>query len=85
MLDGGLRAVLTCVDPNQLDPQFVGREYEPSLLEEFPPTVDPCGERGEFHSFCYRGPMFARAIPIEVGQTVCRDGFWFADVQPAAV
>lgn len=85
MLESGLRAVLTCVDPNQLDPRFVGREYDNSLLQELPATVDPCGERGEFHSFCHSGPMFVHAIPVDVGQVVCRDGFWFADVQPARV
>jgi uncharacterized protein (TIGR00290 family) len=84
MIAAGLRAVLTCVDPRQLDPTFVGREYDASLLADLPPTVDPCGERGEFHTFCYAGPMFRDVIPVEVGERVCKDGFWFADVLPTA-
>jgi diphthamide synthase (EF-2-diphthine--ammonia ligase) len=82
MVRSGLRAVLTCVDPKQLSERFVGRRFEAGLLEELPPTVDPCGERGEFHTFCYRGPMFTREIPVRVGEVVQRDGFWFADVLP---
>lgn len=82
MIESGLCATLTCVDPRQLDPRFVGREFDARLLAELPSTVDPCGERGEFHTFCSAGPMFDRSIPIEVGEVVERDGFWFADVFP---
>jgi diphthamide synthase (EF-2-diphthine--ammonia ligase) len=83
MLDEGLRAVVTCVDPSQLDPSFAGRVYDPSFLDALPAGVDPCGERGEFHTFCHAGPMFARPIPVRVGETVLRDGFAFTDVLPA--
>jgi uncharacterized protein (TIGR00290 family) len=84
LITAGLRAVLTCVDPKQLDPAFVGREFDADLLRELPPTVDPCGERGEFHTFCYAGPMFQQPLAIEVGERVERDGFWFADVRRRA-
>jgi uncharacterized protein (TIGR00290 family) len=83
MLDAGLRAVLTCVDPRQLDERFVGRAFDAALLRELPAAVDPCGERGEFHTFCHAGPMFAAPVPVRVGASVCRDGFWFADVEHA--
>jgi uncharacterized protein (TIGR00290 family) len=80
MIAAGLRATLTCVDPKQLAPQFVGRQFDPSLLADLPKTVDPCGERGEFHTFCHAGPMFDHPIPVAVGERVERDGFWFADL-----
>jgi uncharacterized protein (TIGR00290 family) len=80
MLAGGLRARLTCVDPRALDRRFAGREFDAALLSELPGEVDPCGERGEFHTFAYDGPMFARDIPIESGEIVERDGFIFADI-----
>ena len=83
MVDAGLRAVLTCVDPRQLDPSFAGRIYDASLLADLPEGVDPCGERGEMHSFAFAGPMFAEPIAVEVGETVERDGFVFADVLQA--
>jgi len=83
MVAGGLRARLTCVNPKVLDRQFAGREFDGALLDELPASIDPCGERGEFHSFAYAGPMFARPIPIESGEVVERDGFVFADVLPA--
>ena len=82
MLDAGLRAILTCVDPKQLDKKFVGREFDEQFLKELPPGVDPCGERGEFHTFCYRCPQFNTEIPVTVGDVVERDGFWFADLRP---
>jgi uncharacterized protein (TIGR00290 family) len=82
MLNAGLRAVLTCVDPKQLAKSFAGKQYDATLLTELPPGVDPCGERGEFHTFCLGGPMFAFEIPIQIGATVCRDGFCFTDLLP---
>ncbi|HVY36881.1 MAG TPA: ATP-binding protein [Polyangia bacterium] len=83
MIAGGLRARLTCVDPRSLDPRFAGRDFDAALLAELPATVDPCGERGEFHTFSYDGPMFARPVPVRSGEVVARDGFVFADLVPA--
>ena len=80
MLDSGLRAILTCVDPKQLPETFTGRIYDAALLSALPHEVDPCGERGEFHTFAYKGPMFSRDIPIETGVTLERDGFVFTDL-----
>jgi uncharacterized protein (TIGR00290 family) len=82
MIAGGLKARLTCVNPKVLHARFAGRDFDATLLEELPPSVDPCGERGEFHSFAYAGPMFSRPIPIVSGKVVERDGFVFADVLP---
>jgi uncharacterized protein (TIGR00290 family) len=82
MVAAGFRATLACVDPKQLDPRFVGREFDAELLADLPPGVDPCGENGEFHTFCHAGPVFARPVPVRVGDTVERDGFWFADLLP---
>jgi len=83
MIAAGLRARLTCVDPRVLDRKFIAREFDAALLNELPPDVDPCGERGEFHSFAYDGPMFSRPVPVVNGEVVERDGFVFADLVPA--
>jgi uncharacterized protein (TIGR00290 family) len=80
MVAAGLRARLTCVDPRALDRRFAGREFDATLLAELPALVDPCGERGEFHTFAYAGPMFRHPISIETGEIVERDGFVFADL-----
>jgi diphthamide synthase (EF-2-diphthine--ammonia ligase) len=80
MIAAGLGARITCVDPMAMDGSFAGREFDAALLDELPPTVDPCGERGEFHTFAHRGPMFARDVPVETGITVERDGFVFTDL-----
>jgi diphthamide synthase (EF-2-diphthine--ammonia ligase) len=85
MIAAGLSARITCVDPRQLDRRFAGRDFDSSLLGDLPPTVDPCGERGEFHTFAYQGPMFSRPIPIDTGVTVERDGFVFTDLIFAGV
>lgn len=83
MIAGGLRALITCVDPKQADARLAGREFDTALLDELPASVDPCGERGEFHTFCYAGPMFSSALAVVVGERVERDGFCFADVLEA--
>jgi len=82
MLDAGIAATITCVDPKQLDRRFAGRAFDAQLLAELPAGVDPCGEHGELHTFVTAGPMFRRAIPIRVGETVERDGFVFTDLLP---
>jgi uncharacterized protein (TIGR00290 family) len=80
MIDNGVRSVLTCVNPKHLDRSFAGRTFDHALLVDLPAGVDKCGERGEFHSFAYDGPMFAQPIAVTVGEVVDRDGFVFADV-----
>ena len=81
MLAAGVRAILTCVDPTQLASDFVGRDLDAGLLAALPPTVDPCGERGEFHTFCWDGPAFAAPVPVARGPVSEHDGFWFADLR----
>jgi uncharacterized protein (TIGR00290 family) len=82
MVGAGLRAMLTCVDPERLDPSFVGRQFDEDLLADLPSNVDPCGENGEFHTFACRGPMFRAPINVDQGAVVERDGFVFADALP---
>lgn len=81
MIAAGLRAHLTCVDPKQLSPAFAGRTFDEWLLEDLPAGVDPCGERGEFHTFAHAGPMFSEPVPVVSGEIVTRDGFVFADLR----
>lgn len=83
MVQDGLRAKLTCIDSRILPDSFAGREFDRALLNDLPQAVDPCGERGEFHSFVYAGPMLAKPIAIEVGEVVKRDVFVYADLLPA--
>ncbi len=82
MIDAGLRAYLTCVDPRQLAPAFAGRSFDHALLGELPPSADPCGERGEFHTFVWDGPMFSEPVPVRLGEVVPREGFVFSDLLP---
>ena len=86
MLAGGLDARLCCVDTTQLDVRFAGRAFDAALLEELPPGIDPCGERGEFHTLVVGGPMFAAPLDVVRGDTVLRDGrFAYTDFLPADV
>lgn len=82
MLDAGVRAVVTCVDPSQAPAEIAGRWYDADLLAELPASVDPCGENGEFHTFVVDGPGFRYPLDVTVGDVVNRDGFVFADVVP---
>jgi uncharacterized protein (TIGR00290 family) len=83
MIAAGLRARLTCIDPRHLDPSFAGRSFDAQLLAGLPPAVDPCGERGEFHTFACAGPIFTRTISVTPGAVVERDNFIYADLLPA--
>jgi uncharacterized protein (TIGR00290 family) len=84
MIEAGLRAVITCVDPKALPAEFAGRRFDRDLVGALPAGVDPCGENGEFHTFAFAGPMLSPPVAIEVGERVERDGFVFADVRPPA-
>jgi len=79
----GFKAITTCVDTNALGGQFVGRVIDEEFLSELPPTVDACGENGEFHSFVYDGPIFREKIAFKTGEVVLRDDrFCYCDLIP---
>jgi uncharacterized protein (TIGR00290 family) len=79
----GFQATIVCLDPRALDASFAGRAYDEQLLADLPPSVDPCGENGEFHTFVHGGPIFPEPIACEAGEVDERDGFVFCDVMPA--
>jgi uncharacterized protein (TIGR00290 family) len=81
MIAGGLRARLASIDTKQLPARFAGREFDEMLLRDLPQGTDPCGERGEFHTCVYAGPMFTAPLNLETGEIVDRDGFVFADFE----
>jgi uncharacterized protein (TIGR00290 family) len=79
----GFKAITTCVDSQVLGRQFVGRLIDAQFLSELPPTVDPCGENGEFHSFVYAGPIFKEPIACTPGEIVLRENrFYYCDLVP---
>ncbi len=80
----GFETILTCVDTQVLNGRFAGRNFDQSLLDELPGTVDCCGENGEFHSFCWGGPIFEKPVACRIGGKVLRDQRWmYCDVLPA--
>lgn len=81
MIAAGFRSIVTCVDPQQVSPKLLGREFDAEFLRDLPEHVDPCGERGEFHTFCFEGPIYPEPIPIQRGRKVHRDGFDFLDLK----
>ena len=76
----GFRAVVTCVDSKILDQSFAGRTIDEKFLLSLPQHVDPCGENGEFHTFVFDGPTFARPVEFSLGEVVLRESFWFRDL-----
>jgi uncharacterized protein (TIGR00290 family) len=83
-VDSGYRAILCCVDTQQLDGAFCGRDFDAALLGDLPDGVDPCGENGEFHTCVHAGPIFHGAIALERGERVLReDRFQYVDLVEA--
>ncbi len=83
IIEMGFKAFLSCVE-GKIGPGFAGRPYDERLLQDLPEGTDPCGEYGEFHSYVYNGPCFARPVAIEVGEIVMRDGRYYADLLAVA-
>ena len=84
MIAAGLVAYVTCLDKQKLPRELAGQVFDRGFLARLPSQVDPCAERGEFHTCVTAGPMFAHPIPVEVGETVERDGFVFVDLRLSA-
>jgi uncharacterized protein (TIGR00290 family) len=82
MISEGFRTTVVCVDPRHLDKSFAGRAFDGDFLNDLPATVDPCGEKGEFHTAVHDAPMFSEPIPCRTGEVVTRDQFVFCDVIP---
>lgn len=82
MLHAGIVATLSCVDLDKLPADLLGRRWDAFLLRELPDGVDPCGERGEFHTFVSYGPGFSEAIHVQPGEVVVRGQFAFIDLVP---
>jgi len=78
------RAIAVCIDPRVLHRKFAGRELDEQFFRDLPPTVDPCGENGEFHTFVFDGPIFHQPISIQTGEVVERDAFIYCDLLPGA-
>lgn len=92
----GFKTITCCVNNTALSEEWVGKEIDQEFIEELPASVDPCGENGEYHSFCYDGPIFSSPILFEKGQLVFKTyaiqkdeqtnsgsiGFWFCDLVP---
>ena len=76
----GFEAVVCCLDPRKLDPSFAGRPYDANFLADLPDDVDPCGERGEFHTFVHAGPVLSEPVRMTAGDVIERDGFVFCDL-----
>lgn len=97
-LNLGFKAIVICIKSELLDVSFVGREIDENFIGDLPSNVDPCGENGEFHTFCFDGPIFANPIKFVLGEKVYREyrnpgqsnesenpdsmGFWFCDLLP---
>jgi len=80
MIAGGLVAHVTCVDPRKAPAELAGRVFDEESLDLLDGNVDPCAENGEFHTCVSAGPMLSHPIPVQVGETVEREGFVFADL-----
>ena len=83
MIEGGVRAYVTCLDPRKMPRKLAGRAYDGAFLDALPETADPCGENGEFHTFARDCPAFSHPLDVRVGETVERGGFVFTDILPA--
>ncbi|GBD31170.1 MAG: ATPase [Gemmatimonadales bacterium] len=84
VVERGYRAIVVSVDLKQPAAGFLGRELDADLLTEIAITdgLDPCGERGEYHTFVYDGPQFSQPVVVEPGATVEFEGHRFLDLVP---
>jgi uncharacterized protein (TIGR00290 family) len=80
MIAGGLSARISTLNPRVMPRDLIGAEFDEALLAKLPPSVDPCAERGEFHTCATAGPMFTRPLKVVTGEVVEREGFVYGDL-----
>jgi uncharacterized protein (TIGR00290 family) len=83
LVDLGYKTIVICVDLKALDRSFAGRVVDEAFLRELPPSADPCGENGEFHTFVFDGPGFRQPVKCSAGAVTIRDRFCFCDLIPS--
>ncbi|MBD0778764.1 diphthine--ammonia ligase [Maribacter sp. ANRC-HE7] len=89
-LDKGFKTIVVCVNADLLDASFAGRIIDEDFINDLPEGVDPCGENGEFHTFCFDAPYFECPVRFTIGEKVYKEyknggttnGFWFCDLLP---
>ena len=97
-LDLGFKTVIVCANSKYFGEDFVGTVIDEDFIDNLPEGVDPCGENGEFHTFCFDGPIFKKPITFSIGEKVYREynnpntddsicrsdqyGFWYCDLIP---
>ncbi|MES2690177.1 MAG: diphthine--ammonia ligase [Bacteroidota bacterium] len=86
----GFKAIVVCVNASLLPEAFAGRMLDRDFINALPAGIDPCGENGEFHTFCFDGPLFKQPVNFQKGETVYKEYhhngetscFWFTDLLP---
>lgn len=72
-LDLGFKTIVVCANSKYFNEDFVGTVIDKNFIDNLPEGVDPCGENGEFHTFCFDGPIFNNPIPFTIGEKVYRE------------
>lgn len=84
VVESGIVATIVCVDTEVMTADVAGQRFDATFVASLPAAIDPCGERGEFHTFVSFGPGFDSPVAFTVGETVVRDErFAFCDLLPA--
>lgn len=84
----GFKAIVVCVNADLLDRSFAGRLLDQGFINDLPKNVDPCGENGEFHTFCFDAPFYKHPIQFKIGETIYKEfthgklksRFWFCNL-----
>lgn len=66
----GFKTITCCVNDGYLNEDWVGKEINERFVSDLPNNVDACGENGEYHTFCYKGPIFKKEINFTIGEKV---------------
>ncbi|MBN1187990.1 MAG: diphthine--ammonia ligase [Bacteroidales bacterium] len=69
-INQNFKTIVCCTNDGYLGESWIGREINQSFVEELPSNVDPCGENGEFHTFCFDGPIFSKKISFSPGDHI---------------
>jgi len=84
MLDRGFESIVVATKADILGKEWLGRKIDKEFVRGLNPKIDPCGEKGEFHTLVVDGPMFSKPIKIIEAEPVIKERFgkhWFLNIK----
>jgi diphthine-ammonia ligase len=83
-IDAGFKAIVVAADERYLGEEWLGREINRAFMNDLKALnrVDLCGEKGEYHTFVYDGPIFKKPVGFNTVRKILMDSYRILEIAP---